>query len=493
MKKFKKNTLILLLIMLQLVFVIPLNAADYSDYLDKVIDLVNERYYQDVPEEELIEGALRGIFDTMDDYTTFFDMDEAASFMSSMEGNYQGIGVEITQVPEGVLVTRVFSNSPAESAGIQPNDRIVQVEKADVKGFTATDVAALIRGENGTYVEVGIIRGNSMEIIYINVQRSVVNISPVTWKQEGDIMYIKLESFSSNSSLYFKKALKDMDDLGLRKMVLDLRNNPGGEVSQAVSIARLLVHKGIITTLDFKSEETSDVVYQSYMTRAKYIPAVLVNGNSASASEILASAIQDSQDGFLIGTKTFGKGVVQNLYPILSPRAYERYKILYGEGIIDGYDWINKHGVNILDSDLIGWTKITTGHYLTRSGKMIDSIGITPDFVVENYELVKGIDIQSIKTLESTVDITVNGIANDVYNAEKVLTVMGYALDAPDNILDNKTSDALKKYQTNKGINSTGIIDSNTREFINKDIKTLQLSIDKQYAKAIELLGLFNH
>lgn len=492
MKKIKRNMLILLLVLIQALLVVPSNASGYSDYLDKVIDLAKERYYQEVTDEELIEGAIKGIFDTMDAYTTFFDMEEAADFMSSMEGNYQGIGVEITQIPEGVLVTKVFTNSPAESARIIPNDRIVQIGKIDIKGLAAADVASLIRGENGTYVEIGILRGNSTVIIYKNVQRSVVNISPVTWAPDGDVMHIKLVSFSSNSTHFFKQALKDMDELGIKKMVLDLRNNPGGEVSQAVNIARLLVHKGIITKLDFKSEEATDIVYQSYMDKPKYIPAIIVNGNSASASEILASALQDSQDGFLIGTKTYGKGVVQNIYPILSPKAYERYKILYGDSIVDGYDWINKYGINVSESDLIGWTKITTGHYLTRAGNMIDSIGITPDFTVDDYELVKGVDIQSIRVLDSSVSITLNGVGNDVYNAERILTVMGYELSAPDNVLDDQTVDVLKQYQSSKGIIPTGIIDSDTRESMNRELKELRLTIDKQYAKAIELLRLFN-
>ncbi len=488
MRKFQR--IILLLLLVQILLLTPVHAVDYSDYIDEVIDMAKERYYKDVSDDELIKGALKGIFETMDDYTTFYDMEEAENFMSTMEGNYQGIGVEISQVPEGVIVRRVFADSPAEGAGILPNDRIVQVDKTDVGGFTATDVASLIRGENGTYVEIGVLRGDSSEIIYMNVQRSVVNLSPVIWEPYGDIMYIKLESFSSNSSQFFKMALKDMDDMGIRKMVLDLRNNPGGEVSQAVNIARLLVHRGVITTLDFKSEKATDVTYQAYMTKAKYIPAVLVNGYSASASEILASAIQDSQDGFLVGTKTFGKGVVQNLYPILTPSAYEKYKTLYGESIVDGYDWINRHSVNISEDDLIGWTKITTGHYLTRNGKIIDGIGITPDFIVDDYELIKGVDIQSIQVLESTVDIPINSVGNDVYNVEKILTLLGFEISVPDNVLDPKTSDALKQYQSDKGLTATGIIDSDTREAMNKDLGVLRFLIDKQYARAVGLLGL---
>lgn len=490
----KQKTVMCIVVLLafQLVLIPPAQATGYSDYLDSIIDLAQERYYQDISEDELVRGALKGIFGTMDDYTVFFDIDEANSFLTTMEGNYQGIGVEIIEVPEGVLVTRVFENSPAEGAGVLANDMIVRVDGVDIGGFRSTDVASLIRGEIGTTVELGISRNALEDILTIRVERGVVSISPVTWRVDGDMMYIRLESFSSNCVEYFKQALKEMDDRGLHKMILDLRNNPGGEVLQAVGIARLLIRQGLITKLDFKSEDMKDIEYYSHNKEVKYLPAVLVNGNSASASEILASAIQDSQDGFLIGTKTFGKGVVQNIYPILTPSAYKKYKQQYGASVVDGYDWINKYGVTVYETDLIGWTKITTGHYLTRKGEMIDGVGITPDFAVEDYEWVEGMDIHGVNHLNSNVAIELNGIGNDVYNAEKILTIKGYKPEKPDNILDARTCEILKQYQVDSGLESTGILDEATKRCINKDLEILRLSIDGQYAKAVELLGLIN-
>jgi len=492
MKKYKKITIALVLVfILQLTPMIPVNASGYSEYLDQVIDMAKERYYQDIPDEELVKGALRGIFDSMDEYTTFYDLDEAGNFLNSMQGNYQGIGVEITGVPEGVIVVRVFENSPAEGAGIIADDIITQVDGKDVAGLAAQDISNLIRGESGTYVELGIIRGSTEEIITVKVQRGSVNISPVKWMVDGDVMYIKLESFSGNSAYFFEQALNEMDNRGIIKMILDLRDNPGGEVSQAVAIARKLVRRGIITKLDFKSENVKDVTYYSFLYKPKYIPAVLVNGNSASASEILASAIQDSKDGFLVGTKTYGKGVVQNLYPVLKPEAYEKYMTLYGESIIDGYQWANDHGVVISDADLIGWVKITTGHYLTRNGRTIHNIGVIPDFEVDDYQPVNGIDIQSIKPLNHDSDILLNGVGNDVYSAEKILTVKGIEIDAPDNILDNKTSEALKLFQEEKGIPVTGVLDRMTKTALNEELTELRVAIDRQYSKALELLGYF--
>lgn len=474
-------------------FTAPVYANDgYSDYIDSVIKMAKDRYYRDISKEELLEGALRGIFDSMDDYTVYYSQDEAESFFTSIEGNYQGIGVEIMEVPEGAIVTRVFSDSPAEGAGILPDDIIVKVDGVDVKGLTVQDIANLVRGEKGSYVEIGIMRNYSSEILYFSVERNVVNISPVTWEIYGNAMYIKLEQFSSNSAHFFEQALKEADNNGINKIILDLRNNPGGEVGQAVSIARMLVRKGIITTLDFKSEEMNDTVYRSYLVKPKYVTAVLVNGNTASASEILASAIQDSRDGVLVGTKTYGKGVFQNMYPILKPEAYKKYRELYGESIVDGYEWMNKHDVQIYQEDILGWTKITTGHYLTRNGKMIDGTGLFPDFPVEDYEVVNDVDVNSIKRLDSSSTVELNGVGNDVYNAEKILRIKGYEIDEPDNILDAKTADALKKYQAEKKIKVTGVLDDTTKEKLNEDIYELRIAIDKPFAKAVELLGLLD-
>jgi|BioPla2DNA2_1021312.scaffolds.fasta_scaffold00648_4 carboxyl-terminal processing protease len=490
LKKFCLN--LLFIVILSTIFVVPANAAEegYSDYINSVFEMVQDRYYEDVPEEELLKGALRGIFDSMDDYTVFYDLDEADAFFNSVEANYQGIGVELMEVTEGALVTRVFSDSPAEGAGIVANDIIVSVDDKDVQGFSIQDIANLIKGEIGSFVKLGVVRKNSADILVFNIERAVVNISPVTWWVTNDIMYIKLDSFSSKSSNFLKQALEEADNRSIKKIILDLRNNLGGEVGQAVEIARQLVHEGIITTLDFKSEETADVVYKSYNENPKYLTAVLVNNNSASASEILASAIQDSRDGFLVGAQTYGKGVFQNVFPILKPSAYERYKAKYGKDIVDGYEWMQKHDVQIYQADLIGWTKITTGHYLTRNGKMIHGIGLTPDFAVEDYELVAGLDINAIKPLSSSATVELNGVGNDVYNAERILKIKGYEIENIDNILDEKTCDELQKYQHEKGISVTGTLDEETKNHLNVELQQLRIEIDRPYAKAIELLDL---
>lgn len=488
-----RRSLLLLLtfiLVFQMLFIAPALAWEYSEYLENIFDLAKERYYKDVTDQQLLEGALKGIFSTMDEYTEFYSIDEYNSFVDRMSGNYHGIGVTIMEAPDGVIVVDVFKNSPAEGAGILPNDLIIKIDGTDIKDYTADEVASMIKGAPGTFVELVVVRETLTDNITIKVQRNVVNISPVSWKVDGDVMYIKLESFSGNSARYFEQALKEMDKKGIWKMIIDLRDNLGGDVFQAVSIARHLIRKGTITKLDFKSEQAKDIEYLSYLPKAKYLPAVLVNGKSASASEILASAIQDSRDGFLVGTKTYGKGVVQNLYPILSPEAYEKYSREYGWGIIDAYDWENRFRVEVPQSELIGWLKITTGHYLTRAGNMIDGVGITPDFEVDDYEPVNGIDVHAVGTLESVETITVNGVSNDVYNAERILKLKGYDIASVDNVLNEETYEILKQYQKDNGIEVTGVLDEMTKSVLNKDLISLRRTIDRQYGKAMELLGL---
>ena len=151
---------------------------------------------------------------------------------------------------------------------------------------------------------------------------------------------------------------------------------------------------------------------------------------------------------------------------------------------------MNKHNVQVYQDDLIGWTKITTGHYLTRDGKMIHGIGLTPDFIVEDYELIEGLDINAIKPLNSSTIIDLDGVSNDVYSAERILKVKGYSIDVLDNVLDANTCDELKKYQQERGIPITGVLDEASREHLNIDLKELQMELDRPYVKAVELLNL---
>ncbi len=458
------------------------------EYLQSVIDMIKDKYKDKVTDEQLIEGAINGMFDTMDKYTDYYTKEEAESFFTDIDGAYVGIGVRISSDEKEILVVEVFEASPAEKAEIINGDIILSVDGQSLEGKSGDEAAQLIKGKAGTKVLLEIQRVGEKEPLKIDVERAEVKVNPVSHHISGDIGYIKLDIFNSNSNLNIKKALNEMDKSSIKKLVLDLRDNPGGEVSQVVKIAENFVPQGLITKLDFKSERVKDEEYYSKNKALKYKLVVLVNGSSASASEILAGAVQDTEAGILVGTKTYGKGKVQNVYPVLSPAAFNKYEEKLGAKIVDGYDLINNYGINPPDKDIIGWTKITTGEYYTPNGRMIDGTGLQPDYYIENTYIQNEVDLRTIKRLAKKVKPGINDKSLDVLYAEKILKFCGYSIDQPDMLLDDQTSAAVYKFQKDNGLYPYGALDFATQQALNDKLEKLISQHDKQMAKANELL-----
>jgi carboxyl-terminal processing protease len=465
------------------------NDAFDPEYFESVMDMVKGKYAGEVEDSQLIEGALKGMLDTMDPYTTYFSQEQADNFFIDVDGTYEGIGLVMEKKSDYVVISKVFSGSPAEKSGLLQGDRIVTVDGQSVVGVSIEEVASLIKGETGTKVTLGIARSNSAGIINIDVTRMKIKINPVNYEIKDNIGYIKLEMFNANTNEFITNALKEMDKNNINKIILDLRDNPGGLVDQCVSLSRKFVPKGLITKLAFKSEDLPDQEYYSYLLKPKYDLVVLINGMSASASEIVAGAVQDTEAGLLVGTKTFGKAKVQNMVPILSPEAYKKYSEQTGLKIVDGHELIKKQNVNPSKDEIIGWAKITTGMYLTPKGNMIDGEGITPDIIIDDPQFVKDININSIQKLTYTWKPDLNDEGIDIYNAEKILKILGYDVDAPDTILDEKTFNAICKFRVDKELYPGGVLDFTTQKALNKELDRVILMYDKQYSKAVELLS----
>ncbi|MCX7748642.1 MAG: S41 family peptidase [Clostridia bacterium] len=457
------------------------------EYLKSVMDMAKEKYKGDISDEKLMEGALKGIFASMDQYTEYYTKEEAETFFNDIHGSYEGIGIMVAKVGEFVEIIKVFPASPAEKAGISSGDKIVEVEGKNMVGASTDEVVSLIKGEAGTKVTIGIVKKGQTKVSKLQVAREQIKINPVTHEIKGDTGYIKLEVFNSNADEYMTKALDEMDKNNIRKIILDLRDNPGGEVGQAVAIARKFVPEGLITKLDFKSEDIKDEEYFSYLKKTKYKLVVLVNKNSASASEILAGAIQDTKAGTLVGTKTFGKAKVQNLLPLLTPEAYKKYEEKLGVKIVAGDD-LGKYGIQPTESEIIGWAKITTGLYTTPKGRMIDLEGLKPDISVNDPEISGGVDINSIQKVSKTSKITLKSEGNDVYNAEKILKSLGYDVGTPDMKYDDKTLYQVARFQKDNKLFPYGVLDLTTQKLLNEKLDKLVAEKDKQYAKALELL-----
>jgi len=458
------------------------------EYLDSMMDFVQDNYRDDVSDRQLLEGALKGMFAGLDDYSVFFTPDEASDFISDMQGEYFGIGVMISKAGEYVVVTKVFPASPAETAGIVPGDRIVAVDGENIIDTAIDNASALIKGEAGTTVTLDIIRGGQQGVIRVEAVRGPIRVNPVSYEINNEIGYIKIDVFNANTGEFLAPVMEDMEDKQIRKIILDLRGNPGGEVDEVVAAGRYFVPKGLITKLDFKSEETEDREYYSDQEEVRYQLVVLVNGMSASASEILAGAVQDTGAGVLVGTRTFGKSRVQNVIPLLTPEASEKYQKRLGVKIVDGFELISRYKVTPADDEIVGWVKLTTGEYFTPAGRTIDGVGLIPDVVVEDPVLLNGISVYNVSPLSLTAKPAVHTESIDVINAEKILKMLDYEIAEPDMKFDEKTLRAVNKFQKDMGLFPYGVLDFTTQNALNRELKRLIKETDKQYAKAVELL-----
>lgn len=463
------------------------NQTNNQEYLKQIMDMVKDKYNGDVNDKQLMEGALKGMFGTMDPYTVFFTPTEGKSFLNEVSGTVEGIGVSLGKVGNYVIVMKVFPASPAEQAGITIGSKIVTVDGKNTVGSSIEEVASLTKGEAGTKVTLGIIKNGETAVTILRATRAQISINPVTYEIRDNIAYINISIFNSNTQTNLMLALYELDKKKIKKIVLDLRNNPGGDVGQAVSVAERLVPKGLITTLDFKSKEIPDETFYAQQTFDSYKIVVLVNGMTASASEILAGAIQDRNAGTLVGTKTFGKGVVQDVTPILTPEAFKKYNTQLGTKISDANE-LRRHGISLKKDDIMGYAKITIGEYRTPNGRNIDKVGLTPEFTVDDYNLIQGIDVNAIEKLTKTLKFSLNDEGLDVFNAERILKICGYDIDSPDTKLDEKTVSAIKKLQTSAAVYASGNLDFTTQQILNSNLDYLRVSIDKQYAKAVELL-----
>ena len=329
-------------------------SSDASGKLGTLKKLIDQTYLGDFEEEDLKEGIYKGFVSGLDDpYSVYYDKDETRAMIETTEGEYDGIGAVLSQDINTGIVTlvRIYEGSPAMEAGLKDNDILYKVEDIEVTGMDLSEVVTHIKGDKGTKVSLTVYRGDDHEEITVTAVRNTIQAQTVAHRMlEDGIGYIAISEFDLVTFDQYQQALEDLESQGMSSLVVDLRNNPGGNYNTVCKILDLMLPEGLIVyTKDKagnKEEERSDDAHQFNLPLA-----VLMNGNSASASEIYAGAIQDHGTGTIVGTQSYGKGVVQQIFDL-------------------------KDGTSV---------KLTIAEYFTPNGRNIHGKGITPDVEVE-YE-----------------------------------------------------------------------------------------------------------
>ncbi len=314
----------------------------------RALSIVRSSFIESVDYNKLYEGAIKGMVNALGDpYSVYLDEESFKSLVTSTEGHFGGIGVVIGMKDNNFVVIAPLKGTPGDRAGIKSGDKITAIDGKKTAGQTLEDVVAQIRGKEGTTVEIEL-KTVAGEVKTVRVIRSDIKLETVAGEMKNNkIGYIRIGMFNENTGSDFIKKFHELEGQGMEGLVLDLRDNPGGLLSESVKVAELMVPKGPIVSVTERSGKS--VTEYSSLEKVKYPVAVIVNQGSASAAEIVAGALQDTKAGKLFGTKTFGKGSVQ--------------------------------AVSNLDEST--GMKLTIARYYTPSGRSINGTGIEPDVVIE--------------------------------------------------------------------------------------------------------------
>ena len=344
-----------------------------TEKLGVLENTIKQYFWQDVDESTLEEGVYKGLLESLDDpYSVYYTHDELVQLQQQTEGIYYGIGAYISQDNEMgyVRVSKIIKNTPAEASGLQQDDYIYKVDGEDMQGKDSSYVVSKIKGEAGTKVTITVVREGATDPIDIEVERQKIESPTVEYQMlDNDMAYIQITEFDLVTTDQFEQAYKQAQTDGMKGLILDLRSNPGGNLSTVCDIARMILPKGLIVYTEDKYGKREEYTCDG-ANQIKVPLVVLTNGYSASASEILAGAVKDYGIGTLVGTTTYGKGIVQKV-------------------------------INLSDGSAV---KLTVSNYFTPNGNNIHKIGIDPDVEVE-------FDAEQYK----------NGVDNQLEKAKEVL------------------------------------------------------------------------
>jgi carboxyl-terminal processing protease len=332
----------------------------------EVFAKVKNDYVESVDDRELIENAIRGMLEGLDPHSSYLDKEHYTELQEGTSGEFGGLGIEVGMEDGFVKVISPIDDTPAQRAGIKAGDLIIRLDDQSVKGMMLNDAVKLMRGKPGSDIILTVVRIGEDKPIEITITRDIIAVRSVRGKTlEPGFAYIRISNFQTNTAEDLRKSLeklKQENNNGLSGLILDLRNNPGGILNAAVGVSDLFLDSGLIVYTEGRIKDSKMTFNAKPMDMIKDAPIiVLVNGGSASASEIVAGALQDHDRAIIMGEQTFGKGSVQTILPMNEEAAL----------------------------------KLTTARYYTPSGRSIQASGIKPDIIIDNIRVDSRVDTTS--------------------------------------------------------------------------------------------------
>tara|TARA_Y100000817_G_scaffold141046_2_gene110551 strand:- start:64 stop:1206 length:1143 start_codon:yes stop_codon:yes gene_type:complete len=347
------------------------------DLFGEVLEKIKQEYVDEVDQADVMDSAINGVLQSLDPYSAYMSPELFKSMQTESRGEFGGLGIEIGMEAGVVKVIAPIADTPADKAGIKAGDYIVRINNEQVQGKTLMEAVKLMRGPVGSSIELTVRRKNLKKPLTFNIQRQIIEVQSVESKVLGDkknIGYIKLKSFNENSDKQFIKLVKKYEKQNLKGYIIDLRNNPGGLLNQAITITDFFLEEGeIVSTKGRRTSETRKFFARTGDGVKGKPVIVLINNGSASASEIFAGALKDHKRAIILGENSYGKGSVQSIIPLRN-----------GGGI-----------------------RLTISKYYLPSGKSISEVGVSPDIVIEEekqFELESDKDNQlnyAIKLFQS--------------------------------------------------------------------------------------------
>lgn len=416
--------------------------------------LIDTRYIEEVDHAKVIDGAVEGMLGALEDpYSVYMDAEQYGQFSDEvLESQFSGIGAEVSLKDGRVTVVAPIKDSPADRAGVRSMDVILSVNDEPLEGLPLHEAVLKIRGAKGTKANLLIEREGVSEPIKVIVVRDDIDVETVYAKlTEDKIGVIEIRQFAQTTSRRFLEELASLEEQGMKGLILDVRNNPGGMLDAVISMAEPFVRKGeVILQVEDRTGERSQTVSTHGSEGKPYPIVVLVNGGSASASEILAAAIQESGGGTLIGEKTYGKGLVQRTFD---------------SGVGDGSN-----------------IKLTIAKWLTPKGNYINEAGIVP-----NIE-AKQPDYYQVAPISKESTLMLGQLNNDIKYMQVMLTGLGYGLDREDGYYSQATAEAVRAFQSAHDLPITGQADAVTAEAIEQALieKMNDPANDLQMNRALE-------